>query len=192
MNVIAFVFDDVAFVRVAVVDAPSIRRRHLRHHPAAGGQAGFPVSRRGHAARRPFPQFLPSTSFFVFSAHLRSTSPCSAAPAPDPPTRPTPPAGKESSGQRARKEENCRPRERAAGSAGQSAAEALWPSGRNWAELRAGGARSLPADRGRETETETETERVLSLVAAASALACAGEFWSARAPDGCSSCRAAV
>ena len=46
MDVIAFVFDDVAFARVAVVDAlSSRRRRHLRHHPAAG-QAGFPVSRR--------------------------------------------------------------------------------------------------------------------------------------------------
>ena len=64
---------------------------------------------------------------------------------------------------------------------------ALLPGGKNWPELRAGGARALLADaaeRGRGDETEAEKERVLLLVASAAvALACAGEFWSARPRD---------
>ena len=59
------VFDDVAFARVAVVDAPSSRRRHLRHHPAAGGQAGFPVSRRVDAVRPSLPLLAPPIDFVL-------------------------------------------------------------------------------------------------------------------------------
>ena len=132
--------------------------RRPRHHPAAvhsdrlrPGLAGFAFLFLGHR-RDAVP---PPPIDFVFAAHLPSTSPSAAAPAPAPPTRETPPAGKEASGQQAREQEICSVREQAAGPGGRAASGGggtllLWPSGKNGAELRAGGQRGR--DRGGERE----------------------------------------
>ena len=180
VNVMVPVFDDVAFARVAVVDATFV----ILPRQAEAASPAFPFLAATTLSAAPSPYLpssssplLPSTSLFVLSAHSRSTLPSAVVPAHAPPTRETPPAGKEWSGQRARKEENWPPRRRAAGSGGQSAALCC-PSGETWPELRAGAARSLRGRLGRDGEAETE--RVLSLVASAVALACADEFWSAR------------
>ena len=145
VNVMVPVFDDVAFARVAVVDATFV----ILPRQAEAASPAFPFLAATTLSAAPSPYLpspssplLPSTSLFVLSAHSRSTLPSAVVPAHAPPTRETPPAGKEWSGQRARKEENWPPRRRAAGSGGQSAA-LCWASGENWPELRAGAARSL-------------------------------------------------
>ena len=150
------VFDDVAFARVAVVDAPSSRRRrrHLRHHPAAGGQAGFPVSRRDDAA-------LPSPPPIDFVLRLLRAPPLHVALLSRARARPAD-ARDAACGERVERAAGAQvgelPAARAGGRVGRAIGDGGALTGREELGRAAGGrrrgARSLSVDRGRERDRD--------------------------------------